>query len=544
MAEAAPGANVLLTVTLGPVQTFIAQARRIADLWTGSHLLSLLVSKGVESLPNGYDDLVFPAVDSPTAEALPNRFVARVAGDEVEAVIERVQEAMLGEWGQILEDTIATLNRYGLAPSDPAVLTNARQAFEVSWSWVSESGGYGESAAVGAAHYKASRWFRPFEQLAEAGEKCAICGERTALPDGDRRRVRHAWEEAEKRAEKTPDERLFRFDQTRLCLVCAAKRFHALPQELQLYFKAFELFQPSEERPYYALVQMDGDHMGRVLGWGADQLLEGAEVEDFHRSISQGLHRFASQLRARRPPDLDSEGLGIEIQGDQGPQLIYAGGDDVLLVTDPRDAVPVADAIRQKYRLVMEEALGEHLSADKLRSITLSGAVLFVHTKQPAGLSLRDGARLLKRKAKQEAGRNALAIRLDKRGGVPEETVFRWGEGPAGSKTTWLEAFNSLVDDLREGRLSSAQTFNLRDEERLLSRVFKPAHWRPWLADRLSRNVATGPQEELAARIAPFFITGKSEALRIVRFLGRELASETKADPTAATPTSARDAAS
>ncbi|MCC6552844.1 MAG: hypothetical protein IT372_07450, partial [Polyangiaceae bacterium] len=30
----------LLIVTLGPVQEFIAQARRTRDLWFGSHLLS------------------------------------------------------------------------------------------------------------------------------------------------------------------------------------------------------------------------------------------------------------------------------------------------------------------------------------------------------------------------------------------------------------------------------------------------------------------------------------------------------------------------
>jgi hypothetical protein len=50
----------LLLVTLGPVQDFIAQARRTRDLWYGSHLLSELGRAAARVLADGgldFDDL-------------------------------------------------------------------------------------------------------------------------------------------------------------------------------------------------------------------------------------------------------------------------------------------------------------------------------------------------------------------------------------------------------------------------------------------------------------------------------------------------------
>jgi CRISPR-associated protein Cmr2 len=53
----------LLLVTLGPVQEFIAQARRTRDLWYGSHLLSELGRAAARALVDGGAQLVFPALE-------------------------------------------------------------------------------------------------------------------------------------------------------------------------------------------------------------------------------------------------------------------------------------------------------------------------------------------------------------------------------------------------------------------------------------------------------------------------------------------------
>jgi CRISPR-associated protein Cmr2 len=56
-------AAVLLLVSLGPVQDFIARARRTRDLWFGSHLLSELSRTAAKALADQGALLIFPALD-------------------------------------------------------------------------------------------------------------------------------------------------------------------------------------------------------------------------------------------------------------------------------------------------------------------------------------------------------------------------------------------------------------------------------------------------------------------------------------------------
>lgn len=63
--------NALLILAIGPVQQFIGQARRMRDLWFGSHLLSELSRAVAWSLADDGWNLVFPALDQGDAELLP-----------------------------------------------------------------------------------------------------------------------------------------------------------------------------------------------------------------------------------------------------------------------------------------------------------------------------------------------------------------------------------------------------------------------------------------------------------------------------------------
>lgn len=54
----------LLLITLGPVQDFIAQARRTRDLWYGSHLLSELSRAAARALVEGGAQLIFPSLQA------------------------------------------------------------------------------------------------------------------------------------------------------------------------------------------------------------------------------------------------------------------------------------------------------------------------------------------------------------------------------------------------------------------------------------------------------------------------------------------------
>ena len=552
------GPTALLTFGIGPVHELISAARRVADVWAGSDLLSHLMGAAIEKARAVGGAPVFPAVDSRQELAgIPNRVVLRVPRDRADRVAEAMRQAVEEEWTRLAGEAVEILRTYKIEPSDaiwpptpsPARPRQTDRVFDIAWSWVAEDGDYAEASRRGARRYAASRLFRPFEQMVQTGEKCALCGSRTALPNGARGDVRQAWEAAEEEAEKASDkgdQRFFRYDQGRLCLVCATKRLYTRSGDKKVYFQALDRFDRAEEsqseesagargeeRRYVAVVAMDGDRMSEILAFGSEKVA--GSVESFHRAVSSALGSFARSLRrssARDPlahAQLDLDALGIRPRGPirNRPQLLYAGGDDVLVVCAPADALQVARGIRERF-LAEVQSLREHLKhPEDLDRLTLSGAIVYAHSKFPAGLLFLEAHDLLKRKAKGEAGRNALAIRLMKRSGVPVEVAFQWDGAPEGvAAGSWLRATDELVERLQVGSLSSTQTFNLRREEEVLLDVFgeDTARWIPWLEDRLSRGEATSAEAaDLAQRIAPYFVHRKTEALRIVRFLGVEV---------------------
>jgi hypothetical protein len=527
------GETALLTFGIGPVHSFIAQARRVADVWAGSHLLSHLTRQAMRTARKQGGEMVFPFLgpEEHIPDGVPNRFVCRVPAERATEIAKEMEEAVRSAWDGIVRTAVWNVLRYhGLFPSpelwteqpQPGRLRQTDELLDFAWSWVPESEGYARASIEGARQFAASRWFRAFEPAEALWEKCAICGERTALPNGIREDVQAAWVAAEAKAKDTPLERYFRIDQGRLCLVCAAKRLYTDTEKQKGNFLALDRFQPSDEEPYLALVKMDGDRMGGILSLPRTAV-RNDDQEAFHKTVSRALLDFAAEIRKDDSVDLDVEALGYVPRG-QGPQLIYAGGDDVLFICDPRDALPLVKILRERYVKAFDKARELLLREEDRERFTISAGILFAHSSHPAGLLLRDLEEILEMGAKARAGRDAVALSLAKRSGAPEEAAFQWSDekAPDGG---WIAALDRITEQLRQGEISSRQTFTLRLEERTLQKVFEddPERWRLWLADRLSRNeAAEGQAGDLAATIAPFFLHGHAPALRIARFLGRE----------------------
>ena len=134
----------LLTVSLGPVQSFIAAARSTSDLWAGSHLLSRLAWECMRPLCEelGPDAVLFPrlrgiaqvdlwlrdqmklpaelfkdcewqqgATDANPlfSAALPNRFVAVVPASQARAIAERCTQAVRKWLDEIGQDVVNRL---------------------------------------------------------------------------------------------------------------------------------------------------------------------------------------------------------------------------------------------------------------------------------------------------------------------------------------------------------------------------------------------------------------------------------------------------
>ncbi|HEU5014885.1 MAG TPA: type III-B CRISPR-associated protein Cas10/Cmr2, partial [Roseiflexaceae bacterium] len=72
-------AEYLFLFTIGPVQDFIAAARRTRDLWAGSQLLSELSRTAAKTLRDDYDaQLIFPAPDDTDKDLKKHDVVYRI----------------------------------------------------------------------------------------------------------------------------------------------------------------------------------------------------------------------------------------------------------------------------------------------------------------------------------------------------------------------------------------------------------------------------------------------------------------------------------
>lgn len=130
-----------LVFSVGPVQDFIAAARRTQDLWMGSYLLAYLVWAGLKPIVEqfGPDAVVSPSLlDQPLVDVwlaaqgtaqqpdkeqlaianLPNKFTALLPASEAERVAREAEQAVRAEWQRIADKVRQYLE--GLVAVTPA----------------------------------------------------------------------------------------------------------------------------------------------------------------------------------------------------------------------------------------------------------------------------------------------------------------------------------------------------------------------------------------------------------------------------------------
>jgi CRISPR-associated protein Cmr2 len=156
----------LLMFSIGPVQEFIAAARRTQDLWMGSWLLSYLSWTAMQSLAEEYgpDVIVFPSLraqplcdwwlheqsvpvgkpngDDLALATLPNKFVALLPAAAVKSAAGAAEKAVWGEWKRVTDAVLAALAN-GIMPVDNVTQQiweeQVRAHLEIYWSalpWV------------------------------------------------------------------------------------------------------------------------------------------------------------------------------------------------------------------------------------------------------------------------------------------------------------------------------------------------------------------------------------------------------------------------
>ncbi|PRS20206.1 MULTISPECIES: type III-B CRISPR-associated protein Cas10/Cmr2 [Bacillus] len=92
--------QTLMLFSVGPVQEFIAQARRTRDLWFGSFLLSELSKAGAKKFQELGGTLIFPVFNESSAESnnAPNKILGEISHEQPSSVARQVKKAIYNKW--------------------------------------------------------------------------------------------------------------------------------------------------------------------------------------------------------------------------------------------------------------------------------------------------------------------------------------------------------------------------------------------------------------------------------------------------------------
>lgn len=516
--------------TLGPVQGFVAQARRTRDFWAGSFLLSWLSGVAIAEIQRQGGEVKFPIPSSdyidwitgkktrgmaPRQGGIPNRFKAIAAKVPVdfngELLAQTVRDAWLAladhVWRKDHLDSIA-------APQTQAIWQRQHANFwDISWALTAD-----ENASSLLDQRK--NWRSHYAQ-AEPGVKCMVMdgwqelsgAERPGLMENRQPTLLSKfWQALRNSGEKGMKTDLAKDEH--LCAMAYVKRRfvrhfagfdaqlpsglyisgwelkpgmpsvsymaavhwleqlikHITPAELQALCDAAKAVNPNLDEWETKIAcltdirdvrvkddKLDFGLLRTLLSLDGNLFFEHVQehakaydydldkMEAFTRQLAACRHAHAEIDAAPSPfyavllMDGDSLGVHMSDKDNQEPIsnalqaftdavpaiveqhngfLIYSGGDDVLALLPLEDAMQCAVDIRSDY-------LSRFKLSPKITT-SISAAIQYAHVKMPLGKVLGDAHGLLDDIAKDGAGRDALAVRVWKTGGMVLEWAQPW----------------------------------------------------------------------------------------------------------------------
>lgn len=390
----------LLAISIGPVQDFIAAARRTADLYAGSQILQDVCQAAAQSIHTSDGTLIFPS--GPEASGA-NKILAKVEGDPAQ-ISQKAKEAAKTRLWELWRGAVDPLSSQQRGIDEARAKLQLDGFLEFYAAWVPFDGSdyprRRKEVDRLLAGRKALREFDPSSQNDERLPKSPLDPSRATVI------TPREWEETNVRLEDGAYKPLRIKPTETLDAVSLLKRIYgvqksatvvdtrtmarrakspeAMPDER--YGEDDDHIQ--EPQPYFAILVADGDRMGDLIGK--------KETIEEHQKLSALLDEFAKQAKS-----IVEKCYGF---------LIYSGGDDVLAFLPVNQAIACAKDLSETFR-------------HKIKG-TLSAGVAIVHYREPLSISLQ--AARDAEKAAKNGGRDALAVALHTRGGVPITVVQKW----------------------------------------------------------------------------------------------------------------------
>jgi len=508
----------LLLFSIGPVQSFISQARKTHDLYAGSLLLSDLIKSAINFV--GKDNLIFPSF----GEGMPNRFLSWVPEEvtDCQNFGEKVQEIVKNEWKKIAKDCTKDLN---IIP--PGFNEQINLHLEVFWVIGKYSGNYAETVFGLEKELAAIKNLRPFQQFnwqneygitGERGRKCNLDGQRNV--QFYRRAAGKQFNEEYAPLYSTPKGVSIEQNLSAATLapgeglsaVSFIKRRYKYKQTSNFYSTAeialmevlkildrknpdvrtgINLIREVNPQLYYEENVKEGILEKYLLesevANDAAQSLRGFSNEIRHAANSAGLtmskyyavltfdgdnmgkwlagENLKDITQLQEFQDLFARCLGEfakearELLNNGKGQTVYAGGDDFLGFVNINHLLPTMRDLRKLFRDKVDTPL-QHLKSSE---ISFSAGISVVHYKEPLTIALQE-AQKAQALAKNIDGKNAFALSVIKGSGESHYAVFPFGDNEINVTTVKL-----LADALLHEDFSNSFIKNLRSEFERLS---------------------------------------------------------------------------
>ncbi|GIW78265.1 MAG: type III-B CRISPR-associated protein Cas10/Cmr2 [Gemmatales bacterium] len=467
----------LIAISVGPVQEFIAAARRTRDLWFGSYLLSE-ISKAVAKCLR--DDckcrLVFPNPNSDLSAGSPlnvsNVIIAELEVGDSKQIAQKAQKAAQKRWKEFAEDAWnATIIREGQQSTvigEDVWKDQVDDVIEFYAAWIPASGDYPSDrrtamrllagrkncrdfrAALGRAGlpkssldgqretvlYPQSLWQKRFRQRLRIrdGEQLDVIGLVKRLAEGNRpypsvsRIAADPWVrgnlgkigEVIKACEELENKKILRRLDTA-----------TYPQYADFRYEGSAVY-PSRHHELLEETIDPDDRTLELLRSLRDALAKLPEPNPYLAVLVADGDKMGAAISALRSAEANREFSKTlakfateaeQIVTAHNGVLVYAGGDDVLAFVPVDKCLHCARQLHDGFG----KKLGEYKNK-KGEAPTLSVGIAIGHFLENLEDLLEYG-RAAEKDAKKP-DRNGLAVHLHKRGGAPIQIRSRWESKP------------------------------------------------------------------------------------------------------------------
>jgi CRISPR-associated protein Cmr2 len=451
----------LLKLQIGPVQDFIAQARKTQDLWAGSWLLSHLTRFGVNVVKNVTGaELLYPLLNETVdkfAASTPNLFLARVPSEQAADTAKLAESAIRAEWKRIADSVHQLLSKNAAKGWDVGWLQQVERFLTVDWI-IHPCGDASVALAmlekkepplpIGAPDFKKhdacldglhialAEW--KFAARKNARGFTAWKGRSVSKDHLDGFRDVMGGDEHEAFWNGLRCEARFKYalsGQQLYGALTLIKRLFVEPilgdrpgfisvQHIAAAIDAEEDDVPPFSPTYYAILAMDGDDMGQWVSGckgvhgDLDPLQPG-----YQGKLSSKLSAFAAAVPA--------------IMESHAGQAIYCGGDDVLAMLPAARALKCAGDLATVFSQILPGS-------------TASVGIAIGHVRAPLQDTIQ-AAREAEKSAKAMPGKNAFCLRILKRSGEHVQIAARWDSG---AMLVWDELSQMSTSGIVSGRFA------------------------------------------------------------------------------------------